>query len=107
MTAFADQASEQEQQQTMFAFYAQDRWTLNRLSVQAGLRFEHLSDYFPEQRMGPNRFLPTAVVFPAEDGPLNQKDLMPRIGASYDVFGNGKTAAEVLHRPLRDDVQHR
>jgi hypothetical protein len=76
----------------MIALYAQDRWTINRLSVQAGLRFEHLGDYFPEQRMGPNRFLPTALVFPAEDGPLSQKDLMPRVGATYDLLGNGKTA---------------
>ena len=90
VTAYADQESEQEQQQTMFAFYAQDRWTINRLSVQAGLRFEHLSDYFPEQRMGPNRFLPTAVVFPAEDGPLNQKDLMPRIGDPTTCLGTGR-----------------
>jgi hypothetical protein len=94
LTMYADQASEQHQQNRIFAVYAQDRWTLNRLSLQGGLRFEHLGDQFAQQQMGPNRFLPAAVTFQHQEGPLSLRDIQPRFGASYDVFGNGKTAAK-------------
>jgi hypothetical protein len=41
---------------------------------------------------GPARFLPTPIIFPESDGVNAYKDLTPRFGASWDVFGNGKTA---------------
>src|SRR4029078_3826687 len=92
VTVEGDANAHQEQHQFMTALYAQDRWTIRRLTLQGGPLFEHLCDYSPEQSMGPNTFLRNAIVFPAQNGPLSQKDLMPRFGASYDVFGTGKPA---------------
>jgi hypothetical protein len=76
------------------AFFAQDQYTRGRVTLQGALRFDRSSSWFPEQKEGPSRFLPTGITIPAADGVNAYKDFTPRIGASWDVFGNGKTAVK-------------
>jgi len=72
--------------------FAQGQWTLNRLTLQGGLRFDRAWSWAPEQQEGPVRFLPVPLAFPETPGVDSYKDLQPRISATYDLFGTGKTA---------------
>jgi len=75
-----------------YGIYAQEQWTLGKLTLQGALRFDHARSWFPEQQEGPSRFLPEAIKFPTTPGVDSYNDLSPRVGAAYDLFGNGKTA---------------
>jgi hypothetical protein len=72
--------------------YAQDRWTVSKMTVNAGVRFDYLTGYFPENHLGPARWVPNRnVTFPRTDA-VSWKDVSPRLGVVYDLFGNGRTA---------------
>jgi len=74
--------------------YAQDKWTMSRLTLNVGARFDYLNINFPEQNMGPGALVPNRnVTFPQNDY-LGWKDISPRVGAVYDLFGTGKTAVK-------------
>jgi hypothetical protein len=77
------------------ALFGQGQWTVGRLSLQGALRFDVASSWFPEQNIGPDRFLPVAYHFPETKGIDSYKDITPRVGVAYDVFGNGKTAVKM------------
>jgi hypothetical protein len=72
-------------------FYANGQWTMNKLTLQGGLRFDRAWSYSPEQ-VEVSRFLPVSLSYPETPGVDSYKDLQPRMAATYDVFGNGKTA---------------
>ncbi len=73
--------------------FAQDQWRLRRLTLNLGVRFDSYNSYVPAQTEGPGPNVPGRNVSFAkvEDIP-NWKNVSPRVGASYDVLGNGRTA---------------
>jgi hypothetical protein len=71
--------------------YGQDQWTLKHVTVNAGLRFDYLHQGYDDTTLPPVPNVPSTRFFPAQDTG-RWKDFSPRLGVSYDLFGNGKTA---------------
>jgi carboxypeptidase family protein len=71
--------------------FVQDTWTMKRLTLSPGLRWDHFNASLPEQLAPAGRFVP-ARDFAAEPNLPNWNNVMPRFGAAYDLTGHGTTA---------------
>jgi hypothetical protein len=116
----------QVQQDVRFdALFAQEQYTTGRFTFQAAIRFDHAWSYFPDETVGPVRFLTTPVTFAQNDPALSTpstllcsgdlkgsnlpagfsktcinnvtgyKDITTRYGMAWDVRGDGKTSVKL------------
>ena len=73
------------------SFYAQDQWTLKRLTLSGAVRYDNAYSNFGETCVREDIFVPTGYCIQPTDG-VSFQDVTPRWGVAYDVFGNGRTS---------------
>ena len=81
---------------TNTGIYAQDQWTIDRLTINAGIRFDYFHGYYPDHMSVPgapthSTWVPRAIMVEGATA-ANWKDLQPRLGVVYDLRGDGRTA---------------
>lgn len=83
-------------QLTNTGIYAQDQWTLDRLTINAGLRFDYFKGFYPDHlsmpgEPGHSTWVPNPIMIEGATASI-WKDLQPRLGVVYDLRGDGRTA---------------
>jgi hypothetical protein len=81
-----------QRQPAGIGLYAQDKWTIDRFTLNLGVRFDYLKIRIPAQHLDPAPLVPNRNLDLPETELVNWKDVTPRVAVAYDLFGNGKTA---------------
>ncbi len=72
--------------------FVQDKWTLNRVTISAGVRLDWFDSQNPAFHLYPSLLTPLRNYdIPAFDT-TRYRDWTPKVGVAWDVFGDGKTA---------------
>jgi len=94
ITQYTTPYTQENRTKADLGLYAQDQWAFRRLTLNYGLRFDYFNGYVPAQHVPAGQFVAARDFAPVDDVP-KWTDLNPRVGASYNLFGTGRTALKV------------
>jgi hypothetical protein len=80
---------------TVTGFFIQDSWSMNRLTLNLGGRYDKYDGKLPAQEAPAGRFVPARSI--SETPIINQSSGVWRLGASYDLTGSGRTALKASY----------
>lgn len=75
------------------SFFVTDTWTIDRLTLNLGVRYDRYRAWLPAQDLPAGRFTNGESFSEISEVVLFQH-LVPRLGATYDVMGDGKTVVK-------------
>lgn len=73
------------------ALFVQDSYVVGRLTINAGLRYDHFMTFLPAQSSPAGSFYP-ARTFARSKDIVKWNNFSPRIGFAYDITGKGRSA---------------
>ena len=82
-----------EEQGRDISAYAQDQWTLGRATLNLGVRYNEVNNSTGGYTLAAGPFVPERVIAEVKNTP-HWRNLNPRAGVAYDVFGTSKTAVK-------------
>jgi len=72
--------------------FAQDKWTIDRLTLSGGIRMDWFFSENPQFHLGPSLLTPGRNYDVPKFSTTRYKDWTPKAAVAYDLFGDGKTA---------------
>ncbi|MYN63995.1 MAG: TonB-dependent receptor, partial [Acidobacteria bacterium] len=86
--------------------YVQDTWTIDRLTLNLGLRIENIvGTVEPTERLLRTRFTQPTIL-DGQDNIPNWSNIAPRLGLAYDLFGDASTALKFSWGRYNSSITH-